>query len=206
MSTATFRMSDEGRLLPLFPLQTVLFPGGALPLRVFEARYMDMVTQCLRESSVFGVNLIAAGSEVGKPATPCDVGVSARIGACDMAEQGMLHVIAHGEARFRILRTEAGANGLLLGEVEWLAELPSQPVPESCSGLVALLKAIVEDVGEKHFPEPHHFDDAEWVGMRLASVLPISMRARQTLLEVDEPLERLDVIRAYLKQQGLKPA
>ena len=190
--------------MPLFPLQTVLFPGSVLPLRVFEARYMDMAARCLRDDSVFGVNLIAEGSETGKPARPFEFGVSARIRACDMTQPGLLQVTAWGERRYRVRRTEEGANGLLLAEVDWVSEPAECKVPENCAGLVALLRAIIDDVGSDHFPEPYHFDDAGWVGMRLASVLPIPMRARQGLLELNEPLDRLEVIRIYMEQQGLK--
>jgi Lon protease-like protein len=191
--------------LPLFPLQTVLFPGGLLPLRVFEARYMDMVTRCLREDSVFGVNLIAEGKEVGRPAAPHRTGTSARIARCDADDAGILHVEVVGERRFRIERTEVGANGLLSGEVEWLAEAPKLPVPEDCTMLIAVLQAIMKDLGEQNFPPPQRFDDADWVGMRLAGVLPIPLRARQALLELELPIDRLQIIRSYLAQQGLKP-
>ena len=190
--------------LPLFPLQTVLFPGGLLPLRVFEARYIDLVSRCLREDSVFGVNLIAQGREVGQPAAPHRTGTSARIVRCDADDAGILHVEVVGERRFRIERTGVGANGLLSGEVEWLAEAPQLPVPEDCTMLIAVLQAIIKDLGEHHFPPPQRFDDADWVGMRLAGVLPIPLRARQALLELELPIDRLQIIRSYLAQQGLK--
>lgn len=196
-------MSDRETLLPIFPLQTVLFPGGMLPLRIFEARYMDMVTRCLRENSVFGVNLISEGLEVGLPAIPHSIGVSARITECDMAQPGVLHVITQGERRYRIHRTETGENGLLLGEVEWLPELVEQPLDGDYETLVALLAAIMEDVGPAHFPPPHRLDEAGWVGMRLASVLPLELSTRQSLLELDDPLLRLEVLRDYLATQGL---
>lgn len=196
--------SPQASLLPIFPLQTVLFPGGVLPLRIFEARYMDMTTRCLKEDTVFGVNLIAEGSEVGKPARPHAVGVSARITAWDMPQSGLLHVVARGERRFRMRRSELGPNGLVLAEVEWLDEPGLQPVPAAFAGVVALLKAIIEDAGETHFPPPHRFDDAAWVGMRLAEVLPAAMPARQLLLELDDPLGRLEIIHAYLAQHGLE--
>lgn len=190
-------------LLPLFPLQTVLFPGGRQPLRVFEARYMDMVTHCLRTEEVFGICLISSGSEVGQPAVPHPVGTSARIVECDTQQAGLLHVVVVGEQRFRILDTGIGPNGLLLGDVEWLEEPAPMAVPEECAMLVVLLQAIIEDLGEEHFPLPHHLDDAGWVGMRLAGVLPIPLRARQALLELGLPLDCLEIIRRYLAQQGL---
>lgn len=189
--------------LPIFPLQTVLFPGGVLPLRIFEARYMDMTTQCLRDDTVFGVNLIADGAEVGQPAQPHPVGVSARITSWDMAQPGLLQVVTVGERRFRILRTEVGANRLLMADVEWLADPPVVALPEGFSALVSLLSAIIEDAGEAHFPAPHHLHEAGWVGMRLAGVLPLSLTARQHLLELDDPLVRLEIIRAWLEHEGL---
>lgn len=196
-------MIDSENLLPIFPLQTVLFPGGVLPLRIFEARYMDMVTRCLREDSVFGVNLIAEGLETGMPAVPHSIGVTARITACDMEQPGVLQVVTCGERRYRIRRTETGPNGLLLGEVEWLPELVEQSLDEDDQTLVALLAAIIEDVGPAHFPPPHRLDEAGWVGMRLASVLPLDLSIRQSLLELDDPRVLMDVLRDYLAMQGL---
>lgn len=196
-------MSEAVVTLPIFPLQTVLFPGGVLPLRIFEARYMDMTTRCLREDAVFGVNLIAEGQEVGKPALPYPVGVSARITAWDMAQPGLLHLVTLGERRFRILSSETATDGLLIAEVAWLDEPPPCALPEAYQGLVTLLQAIIEDVDPVHFPEPHHFDEAGWVGMRLAGVLPVPMAARQGLLELDDPVARLEVLRQWLEQQGL---
>jgi uncharacterized protein len=196
-------MSETTRL-PLFPLQTVLFPGGLLPLRVFEARYVDMVSQCLREESVFGVNLIAEGKEVGAPARPHATGTSARIVSFDAPQPGLLQVSVIGERRYRVLDTEVGPNGLLIADVEWLEERTPQPVPPESVILVSVLRAIMNDLGEEHFPPPQRFDDADWVGMRLAGVLPIPLRARQALLELELPIDRLQIIRSFLSQQGLK--
>ncbi|NMG45420.1 peptidase S16 [Aromatoleum toluvorans] len=190
-------------LLPLFPLHTVLFPGALLPLHVFEARYMDLATRCLKDDAVFGVNLIAEGREVGAPARPYEVGVSARIVRCDMVRPGTLDLVTRGERRYRVLRSEAGPNGLLLGEVEWLAEAPPTPIPGNCAPLVALLRAIVADAGEERLPGPHAFDDAGWVGLRFAEVLPIPAQAKQALLELDDPADRLEIVRQFLDQRGL---
>jgi Lon protease-like protein len=196
-------MNGPAPLLPLFPLQTVLFPGALLPLRIFEARYMDLASRCLKENAVFGVNLIAEGSEVGTPARPHPVGVSARIVDWDMPQPGLLNVTTRGERRYRILRTETGTNGLLLGAVEWLAEVPAAATPEDCAPLVTLLRAIADDAGEARLPPPHDFGDAGWVGLRYAELLPIPVLAKQGLLELDDPLARLQLIRRYLEQRGL---
>jgi len=196
-------MKELGRL-PLFPLHTVLFPGGLLPLRVFEARYVDLVTRCLRDGTLFGVNLIAEGKEVGAPARPHATGTSARVVTCDVPQPGLMLVSVVGERRYRILDTETGPNGLLTADIEWLPERAPMAVPADQAVLVAVLRGIMGDLGEEHFPAPHRFDDADWVGMRLASVLPISLRARQALLELELPIDRLEIIRRYLAQQGLK--
>ena len=122
---------NEPVRLPLFPLKTVLLPGGVLPLRVFEPRYMDMVTHCMRESTSFGVCLIAAGEEVGEAAVPHPVGTEARIEQWDMAQAGVLNLLARGGARFRIEDHEVERDGLLVASVRWLEEPPAQPVPDA---------------------------------------------------------------------------
>ncbi len=189
--------------LPIFPLRTVLFPGGVLPLRVFESRYMDMTSRCLRNDTVFGVCLIDQGNEVGQPAVPYSVGTSARIVSWDMDQPGLLQLVTHGERRFRVLETEVTADKLLVAQVEWLPATPPQPLPAGCNPLLALLQVIIEDSGEEHFPQPHLFDDAEWVGMRLSGVLPMPDEIRQQLLELDDPITRIAVLRQFLSSQGL---
>lgn len=189
---------DRPDRLPIFPLGTVLFPGGVLPLRIFEARYMDMTTRCLRDERVFGVCLIAEGGEVGAPALPHPVGTSARIMSWDMAQAGLLHLVTHGEQRFRIVSTRLERDGLLTAEVLWLPDEPVTPLPEHSAPLVDLLLAMIADVGEGVFAQPHRFEDADWVGMRLASVLPMPDAIRQQLLEMDDPLMRLDVLHRVL--------
>jgi Lon protease-like protein len=188
--------------LPLFPLQTVLFPSGRLTLKVFEARYMDMVSACLRQGTGFGVCLIAAGSEVGEAAVPHTVGTEARIVSADMSSVGMMEIVVGGERRFRLLDHSVGKGQLLTGEVEWLAPIPHQPVPEAQANLIPLLERIVADMGERIAP-PYRFDDAEWVGARYAEVLPIQSLARQKLLELDDVVSRLEIVQQYLDQRGL---
>lgn len=194
---------DLPGVIPIFPLRTVLFPDGVLPLRVFEARYMDMTARCMRNGSVFGVCLIAEGNEVGQPAEPHEVGTSARIVSWDMAQPGLLHLVTQGERRFRILSTEVTPDKLLMAQVEWLPENPPEPFPTGFNPLLALLQVMIEDIGLEHFPLPHRFDDAEWVGMRLSTVLPMPDEIRQQLLELDDPLIRLAVLRQFLSSQGL---
>lgn len=196
-------MSDAASQLPIFPLQAVLFPGGVLPLRVFEARYVDMLAQCYRNDTEFGVNLVVEGAEVSHLAVPHAVGVSARISAWDDSEPGVLQIVARGEQRFLIKDVELDAQRRLLAHVAWMDEPPAQAVPDGFGKLVELLAAIIADAGHKHFPLPHQMGDAGWVGMRLAAVLPVPMLARQRLLELDDPVSRLEIIRTYLEQHGL---
>lgn len=188
--------------IPLFPLQTVLYPGGALPLKIFEQRYMDMAKACIRDETPFGVCLIARGGEVGAAAEPQPVGTLARIATWDMEQLGVLQVVAHGGARFRIRRHWADAAGLVHGEVRLLPDLAAEAVPADCAGLVTLLRAIVADLGAAAPPGPR-FDDAAWVGHRFCEVLPIPNTARQMLLELDDPAALLAIVRKYLAQKKL---
>ncbi len=190
--------------LPLFPLKTVLFPGGVLPLRVFEARYMDMITRCMREDASFGVCLIAAGEEVGETAVPHPVGTEARIEQWDMAQAGVLNLLTRGGRRFRIEDHEVERNGLLVAQVRWLDEPPPAAVPETQAELTVLLRSIVAELGER-LPPPHHFDDAAWVGGRYVELLPMPLLAKQKLLELDDPLGRLVTLQQYLREHGLLP-
>jgi Lon protease-like protein len=190
-------------IIPLFPLQTVLFPGGALPLKIFEQRYMEMAAACLKAAAPFGVCLIAHGTEVGAPARPHAVGTLAKIAQWDMPQLGVLQVVAHGVQRFRILRHWAEPSGLLRGEIELLPEPAAQPVPDDAQALLPLLRAIVADLGAAGPPPPHRFDDAAWVGCRYCEVLPIPDSARQMLLELDDAGSRLEIVRKFLEQKGL---
>jgi len=189
--------------VPIFPLQTVLFPGGLLPLRIFEVRYMDMAKACLREKSPFGVCLIREGEEVGTPAVPEKIGCLASIGECDMEELGILKVVAQGGERFRILSTDVARDGLVIAETEPMAAetgLDDAPGFADCRELLA--KMIV-GIGRERFAEPFSFDDPSWVGFRLAEILPLRKDVKQKLLEVTDAGLRLAVLHKFLKQQQL---
>jgi Lon protease-like protein len=189
--------------LPLFPLQTVLFPGGALAMRVFEPRYMSLVKECLRSESPFGVCLIAEGKETGAPALPQAVGVAARIATWDMAQLGVLNIVVRGGERFRILAHKADREGLIRARIEPLAAEDLLPVPQALRALLPLLRAMAEDAGPERLPPPHRFDDAAWVGYRFCELLPIPVIARQKLLELDDPVSRLEIVFKFLSQRGL---
>lgn len=188
--------------LPLFPLQTVLFPGGRLPLRIFEARYMDMVSQVMREDGAFGVCLIAAGREVGEAAVPRLMGTEARIESWDMAQPGLLHIVARGGRRFAVTDHEVQGDGLLTATVRWLPDPAAVAVPAAQGELVVLLRRIVADQPEARLA-PEHFDDAAWVGARLAEILPIPVEAKQALLELTDWVSRLEIIQRFLRQRGV---
>jgi Lon protease-like protein len=199
-------------IIPLFPLQSVLFPGGRLPMRIFEQRYMDMAKVCLKESSSFGICLIARGEEVSAPgrkaAEPHAVGTLAHIADWDMQQLGVLEIVAQGGERFRLLRHWAEGSGLLQGEVELIAAPAVLPVPGPYARLVPLLRAIVDEMesGAPNAPaKPHRFFDAGWLGMRYAEVLPIPVAAKQKLLEIEDSIDRLEIIYRFLESKGLLP-
>ncbi len=181
----------------------MLFPGGRLPLRIFESRYMDMAKACLKDGSPFGVCLILEGREVGEPATPASVGTLARIGAWDMPQLGMLHVTALGERRLRILERRVQADGLALASVQLLAEEADAPIPEDCATCVRLLERVIEQQGAL-FEPPHRLDSCSWVGSRLAELLPLPLPAKQELLELDDARARLLRLNALISARSSK--
>lgn len=189
--------------IPLFPLSTVLFPGGVLALKVFEQRYLDMAAACMKAHAPFGVCLIASGKEVGQPAVPHAVGTLAHIVSGDMPQLGILMLDARGGRRFRILAQRADAGGLLRAQVRLLAEPERRAVPSAQKGLLPLLQKIAGDLGPEKMPEPHAFDDAAWVGYRLTEIVPVQALAKQKLLELEDPVARLEILFAYLAQRKL---
>lgn len=195
--------SVETLRLPLFPLNTVLFPGGLQPLKIFEQRYLDMAAACMKDNSPFGICLIDKGGEVGRAAVPHGVGTLATITNWEMEQLGILMITAQGGRRFRIIETQVGDGHLLEGTVELLAEAGPTPLPQERERLLPLLQRIVGDLGPERIPEPHRYDDAEWVGYRITEVLPIQNLAKQKLLELDDPLARLEILEKYLSQRKL---
>ncbi len=195
--------SVETLRIPLFPLNTVLFPGSHLPLKIFEQRYLDMAAACMKDGSPFGICLIDKGSEVGAAALPHLVGTLASIAHWEMEQLGILMITALGGRRFRIIDTEVGASQLLEATVELLPETGPTPLPQERERLLPLLQRIVKDLGSERMPEPHRYSEAEWVGYRITEVLPIQNLAKQKLLELDDPLARLEVLEKYLDQRKL---
>ncbi|HEX4152993.1 MAG TPA: LON peptidase substrate-binding domain-containing protein [Steroidobacteraceae bacterium] len=179
--------------IALFPLNLVLFPDGPLPLRIFETRYYDMVRRCMRESSGFGVVLIREGREVGLEETDLyEVGTIAEITDFHQLSDGLLGLSCVGRQRFRITGRSRQADGLNLGEVEWLEAQPAVAVPARHARLSKLLSVVLPQLGEVYAHIDMRLDDAAWVGNRLAEILPIPLAEKQAYLEADDPLERLD--------------
>jgi len=196
-------MTAESIDIPLFPLNVVLFPGGLLPLRIFEARYMDMARDCMRSSAPFGVCLIRDGREVGTPAEPEAVGCLAHIVEWDMQQLGLLLVTARGERRFRILERRLEASGLARARVELLPEAADSAVPAAFDACPGLLRRVVAQHGPKLFAEPHRFESAAWVGARLAEILPVPLAAKQKLMELDDPVQRIEILHGFLLEHKL---
>jgi hypothetical protein len=181
--------------IPLFPLGTVLFPGGPLPLRIFETRYIDLVRRCMRDGSGFGVVLLREGAEVGVPAVTFDVGTYARIVDFSQQPDGLLGIRATGERRFRILERRRARDGLNLADVEWLAEERSEPLPAEFADLAQAIDAILTQAGEPYASLERRLDDAAWISGRLAEILPVAVVHKQHCLELDDPVERLRYLR-----------
>jgi len=187
---------------PLFPLGTVLFPGGLLPLRIFEQRYLEMAKGCLRDGTPFGVCLIREGSEVGTPATHEELGCLARITQWDMQQLGLLQIVAQGGERFRVRATRIRPDGLILADIDLLAEQPDESMPEKYGACRQLLERIVAEHGERLFARPFRLDSAAWVAARLAEVLPLPTAARQKLLELNDSAQRLEILQRLLVESA----
>ncbi len=194
--------ADPNQEVHIFPLNTVLFPGGVLPLKIFEQRYLEMTKICISEDLPFGVCRIKEGREVGTPAVPSEVGCLARITQWDMPQLGIFHLLTEGTQRFRIVHLSVQKSGLISATIEILPGWPKVAPPDTlCSDV---LHAIIEKLGAARFPVPHHFDDAAWVGYRLSEVLPIDLDTRQQLLQMPDPLARLSELSRILSRQGLR--
>lgn len=184
--------------IPLFPLGTVLFPEGPLPLRVFEPRYLDMVSHCLRNDIAFGVLLITSERDTIDVETSA-VGTLAQIIDWYQGSDGILGITARGADRFRLQKMSRQPDGLYVGEVELLPAMPRVPLPDEFRPMAALLETIVNDLGRLYDAIEKQYDDASWVGCRLAEILPMPPADKQRCLELDDPVERLQVLRPMLR-------
>jgi Lon protease-like protein len=183
----------------LFPLSTVLFPGGPLTLRIFERRYLDLVRDCSRSGSGFGVCLILQGREAGEPAVPAAVGTVARITDFYTLPDGLLGISAEGAERFQVATTRVRDNGLVHGEVRFWPDEPRVPVSPEYALLATILERLIERSGGPFVKaERACYDDASWVGFRLAENLPLAQPERQHLLQMTDPLQRLAALMHYM--------
>jgi Lon protease-like protein len=186
--------------LPLFPLQAVLFPGGPLALRIFEPRYLSMISRCMKNDSSFGVVLLAEGQETIGAVQTQATGTLATISDWYQGEDGLLGITAMGGNRFRLLSAQQQGDGLNLGSIEILPPEPEEPMPGDYAVMADLLRAVMHDIGDLYAGVERNFDDASWVGYRFAEILPLELANKQHCLEIDDPLVRLEFLRPFLRQ------
>ncbi len=199
--------------LPLFPLPAVLFPGGFLPLKIFEIRYLDMTRSCLRDNTPFGVCLLKSGPSVaqeGAVSVPETVGCIAQIVECNSGEFGMLYLHTRGTHRFRLLSHWTESNGLLVGIAEPVppdTELEGKQALTQFGACAEVLERIVNKLhklppDEHPFIEPFHFDNPSWVANRLAEILPTDLRTRQKWMELTNANARISAVHQFLHGHG----
>jgi uncharacterized protein len=185
--------------LPLFPLNTVVFPESELPLRLFEPRYLDMVSECLRQNSNFGICLIEDGQEAGEPAKFFPMGTEVEIIDWNKTDDGLLGITVKGSRRFKVDSFEIQQDNLCIGEVTFLDEA-DESIPDAYQNFSALLKEIGNRYELPFLTESERFDDANWVSERLAELLPFELSAKQALLEMDDALHRFDYMQSLLEK------
>ena len=191
---------SEVEVIPLFPLNCVLFPGGPLPLRIFETRYTDMVRSCMREQSPFGVVLIRAGAEAGEVARSAEVGTLARIVDFNALPDGLLGITCLGAERFRVQRRWRAADGLNMAEILRLPSAPALPLADEYAHLAGLLRQLLPELGDTYQFVAPDFDDAAWVSARFAEILPVELEVKQRWLEMDDPRDRLAEITPMIRR------
>ena len=177
--------------IPVFPLHAVLFPDGVMPLRIFEARYLEMVKTCVRENSPFAICLIREGREVGQAADFFPVGCLCTIEDWETLPDGLLGVTAVGTQRVKIQNVDVGEKQLQMGVAEILEEDPDQALPDEFLPWAELLQKIITKLGKPFSNKAPRLDSAAWVGSRLTEFLPIDLQTKQRLLEIDHPVVRL---------------
>ncbi len=198
--------------VPLFPLQTVLFPGGVLGLKVFEARYLDLMGHCMRSGEPFGVVCLVQGEEVDRRTRPS---AAARMEACatlarlqevDAEQPGILQIRCLGTQRIRCESPWQQSNGLWRAEGSPVAADERVSPPDALMPAVQALVQAIESLrqqGLEPFATPHQLDDAGWVANRWCEILPISLAAKQQLMELEDPVMRLQLVDEFLRAKGL---
>lgn len=197
--------------LPLFPLGTTLFPGGLLPLRIFEVRYLDMVRKCHEAGAPFGVVTLQQGSEVRQPGvteTFASVGTLAAIDALDAVQAGLLNIRCSGSQRFRVLRTEQLKHGLWIADVQRIADDAVVALPEDLQPAAQALQRVLATLEQRGMAAPlaaaaPRLDDCGWVANRWCELLPLTPTIKQQLLELDSPLLRLELVADFLARHNI---
>jgi hypothetical protein len=200
-------------LIPLFPLNTVLFPDGVLPLQIFEVRYLDMIHKCIADGTQFGVVSLTHGSEVRKPGateTVAAAGTMAGIVEWDAPMPGLLHITCTGTSRFHISSSEQLKNGLWMAEVtpienDQVVAIPAelQNTANALGKLIASLQGDGVAIKQMPFTAPYRLDECGWVANRWCELLPLPAGQKQRLLELDNPVLRLELVQDALGEQGL---
>lgn len=199
--------------IPLFPLGTILFPDGIIALKIFEARYLDMIKQCLREKTEFGVVSIIKDSTTTSEDISLsfsEIGTLAQIEDFDPIQPALYMTKSFGTQRFKLVNCQQESNGLWMGDVELLENDPLIPVPQEHQRVAKLLDDIIsviqsEDLlGESPFRKPFKVDDCGWVSNRLAELLPISLAQKNHLLAQTNPRIRLDLVTEIIEDDDLR--
>ncbi len=198
--------------LPLFPLSTVLYPEGVLSLRVFEVRYLDMITKCRKAGAPFGVVSLTQGNEVRQPGGHeafAQVGTLATILEFDAPQPGLMLVRAHGAQRFRITASDQLKHGLWVADVERVPADMAVPIPDDLKGTSEALARLIQSLQLKAQAEPlpllppWKLDDCGWVSNRWCELLPLPVVLKQRLMELDNPLVRLELVSDVLSRTGI---
>lgn len=184
--------------IPIFPLNTVLFPGGPLPLRIFESRYIDMVSTCMKSDTPFGVLLIKEGIEAGL-ATTYKVGALAKIIDFYQGSDGLLGITALGQQRFHLLSSDPQIDGLNIGEVELIEPEPFLALPDKFHHMPGMLANVLDDLGRLYEVPDRNYEDAVWVSYRFLEILPIEREQKQRSLESSDTLARLKLVDELLE-------
>ena len=207
--------SSTLREIPLFPLGTVLFPDGVIALKIFEARYLDMIKQCLREKTEFGVLSVIKNSDLSEEDVSLsfsNIGTLAQIEDFDPIQPALYMTKSFGTQRFKLISSKQEVNGLWIGQVELLANDPLTPIPQEHQKVVKLLDEIISVIksenllGDAPFKKPYKVDDCGWVSNRLAELLPLSLAQKNHLLAQTNPRIRLDLITEIIEDDNLRNA
>lgn len=188
--------------IPLFPLGSVLFPGGTMALKIFEQRYLEMAKTSLKTGSPFGIALISEGEEVGIPAVSESIGTIAHVTGWDMQNLGVLQLRVKGTERFQLLSQSISRNGLITGEISILPNDMHIDCAEH-TACAEFLRNIFAQTSADSTPDEQRFDDAGWVGFRLTELLPFNSAIKQKMLELTDARIRLEIIYRFLKGQQL---